>query len=47
MIAKQDEKELSRKRVVVSPDGRTQTATMSATDSNGQRYSVVTIWEKQ
>src|SRR5262245_46948272 len=41
MIAKQDGKELSRKRVVVSPDGRTQTSTMSATDSKGQKYSVV------
>jgi hypothetical protein len=47
MIAKQDGKELNRKRVVVSPDGRTQTVTMSATDSKGQKYSVVTIWEKQ
>jgi hypothetical protein len=47
MIAKQDGKELSRKRVVVSLDGRTQTSTMSATDSKGQKYSVVTIWEKQ
>jgi len=47
MIAKQDGQELSRKRVVVSPDGRTQTSTMSATDSKGQKYSVVTIWEKQ
>lgn len=47
MITKQDGKELNRKRVVVSSDGRTQTVTMSATDSKGQKYSVVTIWEKQ
>jgi hypothetical protein len=28
MIAKQDGKELNRKRVIVSPDGRTQTVTI-------------------
>jgi hypothetical protein len=47
MIAKQGGKELSRKRVIVSPDGRTQTSTSSGTDSKGQKYNVMAIFEKQ
>jgi hypothetical protein len=39
--------EHQRQRVVISPDGRTQTMTDSGTDSNGQKYSIVAIWEKQ
>jgi hypothetical protein len=34
-------------RVVISPDGRTQTMTDLGTDSKGQKYSIVAIWEKQ
>jgi hypothetical protein len=47
MIALQHGKELNLKRVVVSPDGRTQTVTQSGSDSEGHRYSIVYIWEKQ
>jgi hypothetical protein len=46
-ISKEGGKEGHRQRVVISPDGRTQTMTDSRTDSKGQKYSIVGIWEKQ
>ena len=47
IITKGGGPEHKRQRIVISPNGRTQTMTDLGTDSNGQKYSIVAVYEKQ
>lgn len=47
MVFKKDGKEVSRVKVVISPDGKTQTVTGYLVDSKGKKEKILAVYEKQ
>jgi ribosomal protein L21E len=47
MVVKKDGKETSTGRIIVSPDGKSRTVTISGTDSKGKKISAKSVYDKE